>query len=459
MTKKIISLFALSALAGAAGFFVGLDAKQTIILFIFSISILATLFFWDARISFVFIGSGLLLILNAIALEDFLKFASLDVILFLIGMMIIVGMMKDAGFFNWFVTTILRLKNLTGVKLFIYISVASAVLSALMGEVTSIMIMANAIFDIAAFLEVPATPLIITSVMATNTGSAATLIGNPVGILIAARSKLSFEDFLINALPVSFLVLVAVIAVMLWWYRNYVRLLDEKLSISTRGNDSFLYLISVPPDKKTRISMWIFAATILLMSFHRRLETLFGISENTLLMMLPVISAGVVMIYRHDKARHYIEHEVEWQSVLFFMFLFAQAGVIQSSGIAGIIAQKMLSLVKSPGALAGGILFTSGALSSVLDNTVVVASYIPVIKSMNFMDGGILWWALLFGACFGGNITMIGSSANIVALGLLEKKSNIKITSYEWLKIGLIVGIFSTGIALAVMLLTFSHHF
>ncbi len=446
-------------MSAVMGHFIGLDARQTAILVVFSTSIFSTLFFWDLRISFVFIGSGILLLLNAIELEEFLKFASLDVILFLVGMMIIVGMMKDAGFFNWFVMTILRIKNLTGVKLFICISFVSAILSALMGEVTSIMIMANAIFDITAFLEVSPAPLIITSVMATNVGSAATLIGNPVGILIAARSKLSFEDFLFNALPVSFLVLVSVIVIMIWWYRDHIRLLNQKLSLSTHGNEHFLYLISIPPDKKTRISMWIFAITIILMGFHRRIESLFGISENTLLMMLPIISAGVVMIYRYEKARHYIEREVEWQSVLFFMFLFAQAGVIQSSGIASIIAQKMLSVISNKGLLSGGILFTSGILSSVLDNTVVVASYIPVIKNLTIADGGVFWWALLFGACFGGNITMIGSSANIVALGLLEKKSNVKISAIQWLKIGIVVGCVSMIISIAIMLGGLKFHF
>ncbi|MDI6758009.1 MAG: SLC13 family permease, partial [Endomicrobiia bacterium] len=433
--------------AAAAGALLGLETRQVIIAAIFATSIFGTLFFWDFRLSFVFLGSGLLLTINAVELEDFLKYASLDVILFLIGMMIIVGMMKESGFFYWFVTTILRIKKLNGAKLFIGISVISAVLSGMMGEVTSIMIMVAVILDICLFFEIRPAPLIISSVMATNIGSAATLLGNPVGILIASRSKLSFEDFLMRGLPVSIVVLAATIGAMMLWFRRYIRELDEKLAAQS-DNKGFFYLISIPPDRKTKISMMIFAATVLLMGFHKRIEGLVGVRENTLLMMLPVISAGIVMIYRHDRARHYIEREVEWQSLLFFMFLFAQAGVIQSSGIATLMAQKMLSLISDPGILAAAVLFSSGFLSSILDNVVVVASYVPIIRNMDIADKSILWWALLFGGCYGGNVTMVGSSANIVALGILEKKANVKVSFSEWLKIGVVVGTVSALISL-----------
>lgn len=454
MKKRFIYLILSSLTAAAGGALMGLDTRQLVIALIFSSSIFGTLFFWDFRLSFVFLGSGLLLTINAVELEDFLRYASLDVILFLIGMMIIVGMMKESGFFYWFVTEILRIKKLTGIRLFAGLAVVSAVLSGLMGEVTSIMIMTAVILDICMFFEVPPTPLIISSVMATNVGSAATLLGNPVGILIAARGKLSFEDFLLRGLPVSIVVLAATIAIMILWFRKYIGELDEKLKAHA-DNKSFFYLISIPPDGKTKISMMIFGATVLLMAFHKRIEALAGVHENTLLMMLPVISAGIVMLYRHDKARYYIEREVEWQSILFFMFLFAQAGVIQSSGIAAALAQKMLDVVSAKKALAATVLFSSGLFSSILDNVVVVASYVPVIRNMNIADKGLLWWALLFGGCYGGNVTMIGSSANIVALGILEKKTNYRVSFGEWLKLGAVVGAASAFISILTMWLFF----
>ena len=154
MKQKIFLLVIISCTLGSLGSFLGLSAKQSIILAIFSMSILGTLFFWDFRLSFVFIGTGILVSIGAVNMDQFIKFASLDVILFLISMMIIVGMMKDAGFFEWLITLLLRVKNLTGTKAFIIIMLTSAVFSGLMDEVTSIIVMTAVILNISDFLEI-----------------------------------------------------------------------------------------------------------------------------------------------------------------------------------------------------------------------------------------------------------------------------------------------------------------
>jgi len=449
MKVKVLLLMLISLFVGLLGYEIGLNPKQSIAISIFSASILGTLFFWEFRLSFVFVGSGILLLAKVIDLENFIKFASLDVILFLIGMMIVISMLKEAGFFMWLISRVLRVKNLTGRKLFIILMFISSLLSGLMDEVTSIITMVTVILEISDFLDVNPVPLLISSVFATNIGSAQTVLGNPIGVLIAARGKLSFEDFLINALPVSLVVLVITTFLLLIWYRDYIKDISKKLK-GHNENKFFLQLISVPSDRKTKISMIIFGITVLLIGLHRRLELLFGVEENTLLILLPIISAGLVMVYRHDKARYYVEHEVEWNALLFFLFLFAQAGVIQSSGIGSFIAEKIVSLIGNhPNILSFVVLFSSGFLSGTLDNVVVVSSYIPVIKSLSALHVSLtpLWWALLFGACYGGNITIIGSTANIVAMGILEKQKNIKINFFEWFKIGLIVGILSMVIA------------
>jgi len=445
MKIKMAVLLAISLLSGLAGKWIGFSNEQMIVMSIFVMSVLGTLFFWDFKLSFVFIGTGVLLCVGAVTMEKFIQYASLDVILFLIAMMIIVGMMKDAGFFEWLITIVLRVKNLTGKKMFAILMVASAVFSALMGEVTSIIVMTMVILNICDFLEVDPLPLILSAVLATNIGSASTVLGNPVGVLIAARGKLSFEDFLAHALPLSALVLAGTIWFLFIWYRKYIKVLNDR--IQPYGEDKgFLYLISIPPDIRTKISIRIFFVTIILISLHKRLEMFLNLEHNTLLIMIPVVAAGIVMLYRHDRARHYIEREVEWPSLLFFMFLFAQAGVIQSSGIADLLASKIFgSIGNNPRALSGVVLFSSGFLSSCLDNVVTVASYVPIVKSLEVFHFNLkpLWWALLFGACYGGNITMVGSTANIVALGLLEKERNIKVTFGMWLKVGLTVGIMS----------------
>jgi Na+/H+ antiporter NhaD/arsenite permease-like protein len=449
-------LAGVSTLAAFAGESAGLSVAQTWILFVFSCSIIGTLLYWELRLSFMFIGSGILMLIHAVNLERFIHHASLDVILFLVGMMILVAMMKESGLFLYLITLLLRVRRLSGAKLFVMVMLLSAVLSGFIGEVSSIVLVAAIITDICSFLEVSPVPLMLSSIFATNIGSASTVIGNPIGVLIAARGKLSFEDFIVHALPVSYAVLLMIILLLLWMYRGYIATINKALQ-KHLGNPEFLSLISIPADSRTRISSGIFVATVAGIALHRRVELALGMEENTMLIMIPVIAAGFVMLYRRERATHYIEREVEWQSLLFFMFLFAQAGVIQVSGVGSVLAERMFRMLGGrPDLLSGMVLFSSGVFSSVLDNTVVVASYLPIINGLQHSGGALrldtLYWALLFGACYGGNITTIGSTANIVALGLMEKNKTLRITFVEWLKIGLVVGVVSMLVAFAALL-------
>lgn len=455
MRFKIFLLALVSILIGYLGSWWGFDIHQAIAIAVFSMSILSTLFFWEFRVSFVFIGTGILLLTRSTDIEHVLRFASLDVIFFLIGMMILVGLLKDAGFFFWITSLPLRIKKLTGIKLFILLMAISAFLSCLMDEVTSIIVMTKVVLDISDFLEITPVPLLISCVLATNIGSTGTVIGNPIGVLIAARGNLTFEDFISRSMPVTIVILIITIAIVLYWYRNYIKEVSRVLS-TCNEDKTFLYLMSISPDARTKVGMGIFAAAILCIALHHRIESLFGLEENTLLLMAPLIFAGVAMIYRHDKARHFIEKDIEWNSLLFFMFLFAMAGTIRHIGIADFFAMKIVKNIgNSPGLLSGVVLFSSGIISSMLDNVVVVASYIPVIKSLQTLHVNMtpLWWALLFGACYGGNITLIGSTANIVAIGILEKERKIKIGFLEWFWVGLTVGIISMIIAAAAVIL------
>ena len=447
MGRKLILLFSISLTLGILSYFAGLTHHQSFIVFVFLLSIVGTLFFWEFRLSFVFVGSGILVLARSVNLEQFIRFASLDVILFLIGMMIVIGSVKEAGVFHWLVSFLLQSRSLNGPKLFVIIMVLSATLSGLTGEVTSIIVMVAIIFDICKTLDIDPTPLVISSVLTTNIGSASTLLGNPIGILIALRGGLSFEDFLTRALPLSVVILATTILVLYIWYRNYIKEISSRLINQKREKG---ISCSTPFDSKKKVSVVLFVLLIAFIAMHKRLEILFGIAENDLLIILPIVFAGIVMFYRYDKAQYYIENEVEWSSLLFFMFLFAQAGVIQSSGVAEFLAKRLVENTgRHPRILSAVTLFSSGLLSGVLDNTVVVASYVPIVKNLHLLHFSLkpLWWCLLFGACFGGNITVIGSTANIVALGLLEKQRNRKINFIEWLKLGLIIGILSLALS------------
>ena len=452
---KPLFLVCIAVAVAYAGLRFGFSTKQCISLGVFTFSVIGVLMFWESRLSLLFLGTGILLISGAVNLENIIKFASLDVIFFIIGMMILIGMLNDSGLFYFIITRLLTMAHLNGVKLFIWIMFISAILSGLMGEVASIIVMTKIILDISDFFDIDPIPLLISSVLATNIGSSGTLLGNPIGILIAARGNLSFEDFLRQAFPVTAVVLIASIFLLCFWYRKYIKQLNKKVS-DLSGNKFFLSLISIVPDRKLKVSVGIFIITLIVIAFHHRLELFFKIEENTLLLMIPLVAAGVALFYRSDRMRHYIENDVEWMSIIFFLFLFAQAGAIKYSGISDFFAKKLIENVHSnPVLLSGVILFSSGILSSILDNTVVVASYIPVILSLDSFNVLIkpLWWAVLFGACYGGNITVIGSTANIVAMDILEKKKKTRISFLRWFKIGLVVGIFSMAISYILLLL------
>ena len=447
MKKRALLLFSISLLLGILSHLAGLTFQQTLIVSIFSLSILGTLLFWDFRLSFVFIGSSILFLISGVNIGQFIRFASLDVIIFLIGMMIVVGMLKESGVFQQVVAFVLRARRINGLKLFVIIIIFSAILSALVGEVTSMIVVVAMIFSVCDSLKINPGPLVISTVLTTNIGSAATLLGNPIGILIALRSNLTFEDFLTHALPVSVVVLVIIALILCIWYRNYIKEISSKITQSKTSGD-FLKYQGI--NAGTIVNMVLFGSMILSIALHKRLEMLLGFEENRLLVVLPVIFAGIAVIFRCEKVKYCIKNEVEWRSLLFFIFLFAQAGIIQSSGVAQFLAEKLVKNVGNhPTVLSGIVIFSSGILSGVLDNTVVVSSYIPIVKSLYLMHFSLkpLWWCVLFGACFGGNITAIGSTANIVALGLLEKEKNIKINPREWLKLGLVVSILSMLIA------------
>jgi Na+/H+ antiporter NhaD/arsenite permease-like protein len=208
-----------------------------------------------------------------------------------------------------------------------------------------------------------------------------------------------------------------------------------------------------------KISLAIFGATLFFIALHHRLELLWNLEHNTILFIMPLLSSGCVMIWKWRKAREYIEKDVEWWTLLFFMLLFAQAGTLKFTGATDVLARNLAGLTgNSVSFLIGIILWISTVGSSILDNVVLVAALIPVIQSFQGLNMNLqpLWWALLFGGCLGGNITLVGSTANIVALGILEKEKNIHMTFFRWFWVGLTVGVATTVVVwLALIFLPF----
>src|SRR3989338_4367831 len=453
MLKKFIILIGISLGLGLLTRNIGLSSHQATAIAIFSASILGTLFFWDFRLGFVFLGTSILLFTRTIDLKNVIKFASLDVILFLVGMMVLIGLLKDAGFFAWIVSLILRISNLTAKKFVIFIAVTSAILACAVDEVTSIIFIVAAGLEICDYFEVESVPFIIIAVLATNIGSAATVLGNPIGILIASKSGLTFEDFIVKAFPLATLCLFITIVVLMFWYRKPIKKLEENIK-KLGANEFLIKLISVPPDRNLKMGLGIFGISLFFIAMHLRLEIIWGLEPNTVLLIVPLVASGCVMIWKWQRARDYIEKDVEWWTLLFFLLLFIQAGTLKYTGATVFIAEKIIKLVgNNPDLLIGTILWISTIGSSILDNVVLVAAFIPIVQSFQGLSLNLqpLWWALLFGGCLGGNITLIGSTANIVAIGILEKEKNMRLAFFQWFWVGLTVGVITTSIVLLAL--------
>jgi Na+/H+ antiporter NhaD/arsenite permease-like protein len=334
------------------------------------------------------------------------------------------------------------------------IALISALLACTIDEVTSIIFMVVAVLEICDYFETNPIPFVIISVLATNIGSAATVLGNPIGILIASKSGLGFEDFIAKAFPLAALCLLVTVLILLFWYRKSIKSLDDQMK-RLGANDILIRLISVPLEKSLKLNLGIFVTMLVFISLHRRMEIAWDLPANTVLLVVPLVASGLVMIWKHHKARKYIEKDVEWWTLLFFLLLFVQAGTLKYTGATMFIAEHMLAACgNSIDLLISSLLWISAIGSSLLDNVVLVAAFIPVVQGFQGLNINLqpLWWALLFGGCLGGNITLIGSTANIVAIGILEKEKRIKITFLDWFWVGLSVGLITTFIVMIALI-------
>lgn len=427
----------------------GMNPKQTLALSIFLVSITGTLFFWEIRLGITFIGVSVLLMADVLSIQEMVLFASVDVIFFLIGMMIIVQTLQDEGVFAWLLSRFIVMRNFSAVKFVFSLCILSALCSCLLDEITAILLMTALVLEVCDFYEIDPIPYIIMTVMATNVGSAATVLGNPIGIIIASKSGLTFEDFLRVALPLSFLALLTLVGVFIVYLRKDNAKFDK--SIRVYGNDTFLNrLLNVPMEPQLKRALFMFCAVVALIALHHRIEVLLGLGKNTVLVAMPLIVAGLIMISNRKRAKKHLTEDVDWWTLLFFMFLFAQAGTLKHTGATDVLANAYVGFTgQSHFGMVSTVLWMSTFCSGFLDNVVWVVSMIPVVTSLKALPlySDKLWWALLLGGCLGGNLTMIGSTANIVAMGVLEKKGKVSIRFSRWLKIGIVVTMVTTIIA------------
>jgi Na+/H+ antiporter NhaD/arsenite permease-like protein len=423
------------------------NAHQALAASIVIAIMVGTLMFWRFRVAIAFAGLVVLLSTKTIDLEHAIEFMQLDVIVFLIGMMVLISLLRETGFFSWLGITIVKLAGFNAKRvmaLFLFMAATSA---ALVDEVTSILFTTAMVLDFCNRYKISPVNYVISIVLATNVGSSWTVLGNPVGIMIALRAGLTFENFMRWAFPPGFLALLALILVIWWWQRRDLQELQKKMEAY---GDPFTLGVALGAwaDVKDKAFFWkgtlLFITVILLLALHYRLELLLGLEKNTLLIAASIGGAAVVMFWKRERARQYLEKGVDWWTLTFFMFLFSAAGAMKYVGVSERIAEALKDVVgTNPISLSAVVLWVSAFTSAALDNVVVVAAFIPVIQALRTAGAQVfpLWWALLFGGTYGGNITMVGSTANVVALGILEKQAGYHMTLRKWIGIGLIAGV------------------
>jgi len=434
LLRRMAVLLTLSISVAVGAAYIGLEMHQCVAVGVFLAIILGTLFFWTFRLAIAFIGVAVLIFTKSLNIPQFVESSALPVILFLAGMMIIVGALRDLGFFTWVVQVIVSMPRITGIKFIVAVSVTSALLACAVDEVTSIIFISALVFQVCDRLKLNPMPYIIICVLCTNVGSAGTMLGNPVGIYIGTQAGLAFQDFIVWAFPVMLVALAVTVIVTVLWYRSELRLFDERLRERLSRNLSLAPRVEVP----YRSGLILLTLTIAFIASHHPLEKALGLSPNSILLIAPLVCSGIIMILKRERARHYVEAEVDWWTLLFFMLLFAIAGTLEHTGVTEFAAHKLAQgFGRSVTVLVPVIMATTAIGSAFVDNVIFVAAFSPVIKELGKEVTAMpLWWALLFGACFGGNITMIGSTANIVALGLLEKHSRTSVQFFQWFKIG-----------------------
>lgn len=439
----------------------GLSTPQTLAVAGFCVVLYGAIFFWKSRLAFAFTGVALLMAANLLDVPHFVEFAGLDIIAFLIAMMVVVGFLEENHFFEYVIDRLLSLVGPHPKKLIIVMMIMAAISAALVDEVTSILfmtaIMLNLITDEEGKSKINPIPFIMMLVFTTNIGSSATVVGNPVGVIIALRSGLTFFDFLWWATPISIVCVALTIPICLTLFAKDIRGLKSVLTgrRGTKHLEAILKQDTAKAKKGIRQSAWLFGAVILGLVLHHPIEHWLGLARNTMLLGVALFGAGVALTISGTKSRDLVDRRVDWWTLAFFLFLFASVGTLKQMGVTSIIAERIIELSGGSVPLLTTLFaWSSGALTAVMDNVLAIATFVPIVGDVAASDLQTfpLWWAMLMGGTLMGNATLIGSTANIVAAGLLERRKVGEITFAQWLLPGLIVGISTLVLANLIIL-------
>jgi Na+/H+ antiporter NhaD/arsenite permease-like protein len=369
-----------------------------------------------------------------------------NVIFLLLGMMIIVGVIHKTGLFEFLAIKAIQLAKGRPRQAFVYLLILVAFCSALLDNVTTIMLAVPMTIMVAKYLKVHPVPFILAEVFISNIGGAATLIGDPPNIIIASKAGLDFNSFLIHMAPMVLVVLAVIIPMLVLMFNKELKNnAEDRKSVMTLNANSFI------KDKPLLIKSLV-VLTLVIVSFV--LHSVLHLDPSVIAM----IGAGALVMISNLKPVEFAR-DVEWGTLVFFGALFIMVGALVNVGALKVVADSIAAFVGNDGALAAGAIVVVSALASgIIDNIPYVTSMAPVVQQLNDSISSItndgLWWALAFGADFGGNMTIVGASANVVAVGLAYA-SGYKITFWQFAKYGIPVTIVSTAMVLPYVLIRY----
>jgi Na+/H+ antiporter NhaD/arsenite permease-like protein len=364
-----------------------------------------------------------MIITGVLSQEQAIRGVDFNTIGLLTGMMIIVAITRKSGVFEYVAIQTARLGRASPPRILLLLALVTAVLSAFLDNVTTVLLIAPVTLSVTRELRVPPYPFLFAEILASNIGGTATLIGDPPNILIGSLVGISFNQFLIHLAPVVLVVLaVQSLMIHLVWGRSLHAKPEDRARVLALNAGA-----TIKDRTLLKLSLGVTAAVVIAFVLAR----LIHLEPGTIAMLGAAVLLMLDNYHRRAEEQTHGVHEsftqVEWITIFFFVGLFIVVAGVEHAGVLGWFAGELTAATGgAQDATAYAILWASAVLSAVIDNIPFVATMIPVIKSMAPAMGGPeqlmpLWWALSLGACLGGNGTLIGASANLTVAGIAER--------------------------------------
>lgn len=404
------------------------------------------------KVTIALLGGALTIVLGLVsqtkALGDginphyFINFIDFNVIFLLVSMMVIVSITTRSGVFNWIANELLKFTKGHPVKVLCALGLFTAVTSAFLDNVTTVILIMPITFAIAKKLDIDPIPFLLTEIFSSNIGGTATLIGDPPNIIIGSAGGLSFIDFIKELTPVILVIMCVVLAVLAFIFRKKLHASQDKMDEVAKIDNSHTIT-----DKALMIrSTLILALVILGFMLHdvTHIETC----------VVAMLGASILLIFEKPNE---ILQDVEWNTIFFFIGLFIIIGGLEASGGIKLMAEWILKVTQgSQAATSMIILWASGVISGIIDNIPYTATMAPMLveieKTMGATYAYPLWWALSLGACLGGNMTIIGAAANVI-VSENAAKSGHPISFMRFLKYG--VGVVAISLTISTVYIYF----